>query len=134
MLEKIPDQDLNVWSFSNPGDKVQILVEIMGLICPVVLHLLWTLSPEFENNYTFKCWSGIFSTILTYTIMVENCQNSIPVYGCSPIQGTQFYSCWNLMKPGSQIGTYARIKRWHTPHLHPLPHLKNILNLTQTQF
>ena len=28
------------------------------------------------------------------------------MYGCSPIQGTKFYSCWNLVKPGSQSGTY----------------------------
>ena len=64
------------------------------------------LAPGFENIHTFKCWSGIFPTILTYTIMLENCQNNISVYGCSPIQGTTFYSCWNLMKPGSQSRTY----------------------------
>ena len=65
----------------------------------------WTLSPWFENNHTFKCWSGIFATILTIMIMLENCQNNISVYGCSPIQGTKCYSCGNLMKPGSQSGT-----------------------------
>ena len=76
----------------------------------------WTLSPGFENNHTFKCWSGIFPTILTYMIMLENGQNKISVYGCSPIQGTKFYSCWNLMKPGSQSGTYMiRIWIFHMP-------------------
>ena len=95
----------SVWLFSNPGDKVQILVKSMGQICPIVLYLFWTLSPRFENNHTLKCWSGIFPTILTYMIMLENCQNNISVYGCSPIQGTKFYSCWNLMTPGSQSGT-----------------------------
>ena len=55
IVGKIPDQHLNVWLFSNPGDKVQILVESTGQICPVVLHLFWTLSPGFENNHTFKC-------------------------------------------------------------------------------
>ena len=39
--------------------------------------------------------------------MLENCHNNISVYGCSPNQGTTFYSGWNLMKPGSQSGTYA---------------------------
>ena len=39
-------------------------------------------------------------------IMLENCQNNILVYGCSPMQGTTFYSCGNLIKPGSQSGTY----------------------------
>ena len=96
IIGKIPDQNLSVWLLSNPGDKVQILVESTGQICPVVLHLFWTLSPGFENNHTFKCWSGIFPTILTYMIMLENCQNNISVYGCSPIQGTKFYSCQNF--------------------------------------
>ena len=45
-------------------------------------------------------------TILTYMIMLENCQNNILVFGCSPIQGTKFYYCWNLMKTGSHSGTY----------------------------
>ena len=94
--------------FPNPGDKFQILVESMGQICPVVLHLFWTLSPGFENNHIFKCWSGIFPTILTYMIMLENCKKIISVYGCSPIQGTTFYSRWNLMKPGSRSGTEGR--------------------------
>ena len=55
IVGKIPDQHLSVWLFSNPGDKVQILVESTGQICPVVLHLFCTLSPIFENNHTFKC-------------------------------------------------------------------------------
>ena len=105
IVGKIRDQHLSVWLFSNPGDKVQILVESMGQICPIVLHLFWTLSPGFANNHTFKFWSCIFPTILTNMTMFENCQNNISVYGCSPIQGTKFYSCWNLMKPGSQSGT-----------------------------
>ena len=68
----------------------------------------WTLSPGLENNYTFKCWFCIFPTILTYNIMLENGQNKISVYGCSPIQGTKLKSCWNLMKPGSQSKTYSK--------------------------
>jgi hypothetical protein len=39
-------------------------------------------------------------------IMLENCQNNISVYGCSPIQATTIYSGWNLMKSGSQSETY----------------------------
>ena len=39
IVGKIPDQLLSVWLFSNPGNKVQILVESMGQICLVVLHL-----------------------------------------------------------------------------------------------
>ena len=106
IIGKIPDQHLSVWLFSNPGDKVQILVESTGQICPIVLHLFWTSSPGFENTHTTKCWSGIFARILTYMNMLENCQNNISVYGCSAIQETKFYSCWNFIKPGSQSGTY----------------------------
>ena len=83
IIGKITDQHLNVWLFSNPGDKVQILVESMGQICPLVLHLFWTLSPQLEHNHTFRCWSGIFLTSLTYMVMLENCMNNISVYGCS---------------------------------------------------
>ena len=108
IVGKIPDPLLSVWLFSNLGDKVQIVVESTGQVCPIVLSLFWTLSPGFENNHTFKCWSGIFPTILTYIIMLENCQNNISVYGCTPIKGTKFYSCWKLMKSGSQSGTYGK--------------------------
>ena len=107
LLDKIPDQHLNVWLFSNPGDNVQKRWRTTGQICPILLTRIWTLSSGLENNHTLKCWSSIFPTILTYMIMLENCQNNISVYGCSPIQGTKLYSCWNLMKPRSQSGTYT---------------------------
>ena len=107
MLEKY---QINIWVYGySPGDKVQILVESTGQICPVVLIFFWTLSPGFGNNHTFKYWSRIFWTILSYIIMLENCQSNISVYGSSPIQGPTIYSCWNLMKLGSQSGTYKEI-------------------------
>ena len=109
IVVKIPDQHLNVCLFSNPGDKDQNRWRTTGQICPVLSTRLWTLSPGLDSNHTLKCWSGIFLTILTYMIMLENYQNNISVYGWSPIQGTRLYSCWNLMKPGSQSGTYE----WH---------------------
>ena len=64
------------------------------------------LFPGFGNNLTFKCRSCIFPAILTYMIMLENCQNNILVYGWSQIQGTKFYS-W--MKSGSKSGTYLSL-------------------------
>ena len=103
---KTRDQHLIVWLFSNPGDKVQKRGKTTGQICPILLTRIWTLSPGLENDHTLKCWSGIFPSILTYMIMLENCQSNILLYGCFPIQGTQFYSCWNLMKPGFKSGTY----------------------------
>ena len=102
IVGKIPDQHLNVWLVSNPGDKVQKRWRTTGQICPMLSTRIWTLSPGLEIKHTFKCWSDIFPTILTYMIMLENCQNNISAYGCSPIQGTKFYPCWNLMKPGSR--------------------------------
>ena len=97
IVGKIPDQHLSVWLISNQGDNVQILVESTGQICPVVLHLFWTLSPGLENNHTLKCWSDIFPTILLCW--------KIATFKCMVV--LQFYSSWNLMKPGSQSGTYA---------------------------
>jgi hypothetical protein len=93
IVGKIPDQHLNVWVFLNPGDKVQKRQRSTGQICPILSTRIWTLSPGLENNHTFKCGSCIFPTILTYMIMLENCQIKISVYGCSPIQETKFYSC-----------------------------------------
>ena len=107
IVGKIPDQHLNEGFFPNPGDKVQKRWNTMGQICPVLSTRIWNLSPGLENKHTLKYWYDVFPTILTYINMLENCQNKILVYGCSPIQGTKFYSCWNLMKPGSQSGTYA---------------------------
>ena len=83
----------------------------MGQICPILLTRIWTLSPGLENNKKLKCWSGIFPTILTYMILLENYQNNIWVYCCSPIQETTFYSCCNLMKPGSQNGIYLTLNQ-----------------------
>ena len=45
IVGKIPDHHLNVWLFSNPGDKGQTLVESMGQICPIALHLFLDLVP-----------------------------------------------------------------------------------------
>ena len=100
---------MNVWLFSNPGDKVQKRCRTTGQICAILSTRIWTLSPGLENNHTLKCWSGIFPTILTYVCMLENCQNNILVYGCSPIQGTELNFCWNLMKPRSQSGKWKKI-------------------------
>ena len=94
--------------------KVQKRWTTTGQICPVISTRIWTLFPGLENNHTFKCWSGIFPTILTYMIMLENWQNNISVYGCSLIQGTTPYSCWNLMKPGCQSGTYKELLKLAT--------------------
>ena len=103
-----PCTNMLFWQFSN----ILIYVKIVGKIpeckfnpqsrgqgpdsrfqiCPVVFHLFWTVSPGFEKKPYFKFRFDIFPTVLTYIIMLENCQNSISVYSCSPIQGTKFYS------------------------------------------
>ena len=70
-------------------------METTRQICPVLSTRIWTLSPGLENNQTLKSWSGSFPTILKNMIMLENCQKNISVYGCFPIQGTKFYSCWS---------------------------------------
>ena len=61
VVGQMPKQHFDALFFSNPGDKVLILVESGGQMCPGFSHLLRTLSPGFENNGTFKCWSDILS-------------------------------------------------------------------------
>ena len=46
------DQSFNALVLSNPGEKVLILVESPGQICPIVFHLFKTLSLGLENNDT----------------------------------------------------------------------------------
>ena len=60
VVGKMPKQHFNAILFSNPGDKVLILVESRGQICPIVFTLLRILSPGLENYDTLKCWSCIF--------------------------------------------------------------------------
>ena len=62
VVVKMSDQHFNVSLFSNPGDKVLILVKSRGQIFPLVSHFFRTLSPGFENNDKPKCWFSIFSS------------------------------------------------------------------------
>ena len=89
MYEKMQDQYSNVSLFSNPGDKVLKRWKTTGQICPLLSTRIRTLSPRLENNNTLKCWCGIFPYILSMLQCMDNCQNSILMYGCSPIQGTR---------------------------------------------
>ena len=50
IVGNIPDQHLNVWVFSNLGDKVQKRWKTTGKICPVLSTGIWTLSPGLEND------------------------------------------------------------------------------------
>ena len=99
---------VNIWMYRYSQIQVQKKWRTKGQICPVLSLRFWTFSPGLENTHTLKCLSGIFPTILIYMIMLENCQDNISLYGCSPIKGTKLYSCWNSMKPGSQSGTYKK--------------------------
>ena len=63
----------------------------MGQICAILSTRIRTLYPEMENNHTLKCWSCIFQTTQTYLVMLDNYQNNISMYGCSPIKSTKFY-------------------------------------------
>ena len=59
--------------FSNPGDKVLILVESTGQIYPINFLLFRTLYPVLENNESVKSSFDNFATQLTYIVMFENC-------------------------------------------------------------
>ena len=65
----------------------------MGQICPVLLTRIWTCPLDWKITIHSNFDLVFFKTILTYIIMLENCQNNISVYDCSPIQGTKSYSC-----------------------------------------
>ena len=135
IVVKIPNQHLYVWFFSNPGDKVSKKMETFGTNLSRTFNKNLDLVPWIGYNHTFKCWSCIFPTILTYMIMWENYQNNISVSGCSPIQGTKFYSCWNSMKPGSQSETYVAAVGFITFHqLAPLGRVGLIVAMSMYLF
>ena len=66
---KMPGQYYNVLLFSNPGDKVLILVTSRGRIGPIVFKFLKTLSPLLKKSDTLKCWFNIFPSTLIQTVM-----------------------------------------------------------------
>ena len=47
---KLLDQQFNESVFSNPGGNILITAKCRGKICPVVLNLVWTLSPGLKNK------------------------------------------------------------------------------------
>ena len=60
IVGKIPDQHLSVWLFSKPGDKVQILVESTGQICPLDLRITIHSNVDlvFSNNLDIHDYVG----------------------------------------------------------------------------
>ena len=85
----IINQHFNASLFCNPGDKVLKKLENYGTNLSPSFNNSPDLVPWIGNNNTLQCLSGIFPTTLIYVVMLENCQNSISIDGCSPIQGTR---------------------------------------------
>ena len=107
VVGKLADQQFNVSLFSNTGEKVLILFESRGQICPIVFLLFKTYSPGLENNDTLQCWSHNFPTTLKYVVRSETCLNNISIYGGSPIKGKDYNAFKKFMKPGSQSANYV---------------------------
>ena len=61
--------------------------ENLSQICPIVMCLFRTFSPRLETNGTLKYSSDSFAHTLSYVVNVENCQNYIEMYHCTPIMG-----------------------------------------------
>ena len=76
---------LQAWFSSNPCGKVLFLPKSMGQIFPLDLIHLRTCSHGLENNHACKCFSDKFPGIINILAFLENCQKSICMHGCSPI-------------------------------------------------
>ena len=81
MYGKMQDQHFNVSFFSNPREKVLILVESRGQICPIVLHLFRTMSPGEKIV--------IFSSLTFYEARIWEC-NICNHFNCS---NEQYFFC-----------------------------------------
>ena len=87
MYGKMQNQHFNVSFFSNPWEKVLILVESRGQICPIVLHLFRTMSP----GETIV----IFSSLTFYEARIWEC-NICNHFNCSNEQYF-FLHCFTLI-------------------------------------
>ena len=104
IIGKISDQHLNVWLFSNPGDKVQKRWRTTGQICLVLSTKIWILSPGLENNHTLKMLIWYFS-------------NNLDIYDYVGKLPKQHFSVWLFFNPGDKILFWlkvneARISEW----------------------
>ena len=85
IVGKISDQHLNVLLFSNQGDKVQKDGELRDKSVPYFQQESGPFSLDWRMSIHLNV-DLVFTKILTYMIMLENCQNNISVYyNCSPI-------------------------------------------------
>ena len=93
--------------FSNPGEKVLILVKSRRQTCPIVFLLLKTFFSGLENNDTLKYWSNKNLTTLTYVVKLENYQRNISILWLffKPGQKNSIFFVHSL-KPGSLSATY----------------------------
>ena len=69
---KLSEKYLNVLLFSNPGDKVIILVKTMGQLCHLFFFqiIFRTLSHWLENNNTLRFISKKIQGMLTYVLFL----------------------------------------------------------------
>ena len=97
VVGKLQDWHFNVWLFSHPGDKVLILVERWGQICPIVVLLFFNIVPwlgekqwiEMLPRYMWSCWKIAVATFDCMVVLQS--------------RGQDLSCCWNLMTPGSHI-------------------------------
>ena len=111
IVGKIPDHHLNVWLFSNQGDKIQILVESMGQICPVVLHLFG------------PCPLDLRIPLHSNVDLVFS--NNLDIYDLVWKLPEQHFSVWLFCNPGNTIVfvlkfNEPRISEWNLPILHQI--------------
>ena len=88
---KIPDHNLSAWLLFNPRDKVQILVESTGQICPAVLHIFWPRPLDLRINihlnvdlvffqqswHIYLCWKNAKTTFQCMVVLQSRGQNFI---------------------------------------------------------
>ena len=88
VVGNMQDQHFNDWLFSNPVDKVLILVESRGQIC-LKVFLFLDLVPWIGEYWCIKMLVWHFAKTLIYVVMLENCLSNIWMHGCAPIQRTK---------------------------------------------
>ena len=82
---KLSENNLHAWLFSNPCGQVLKSIKYRRQNCPVILRRKRTFPRGLENNRACDWILVNFPGIIRMSALLENCQKSIYMQGCSPI-------------------------------------------------
>ena len=93
---KFSENHLHAW-FSPCGQVIKS-IKSRGQICPILLRRKRAFPDGLENNHACKCSLDNFPGIICISTVLENCQKSICIHGCSLIHVENIFVCLSTAK------------------------------------